>query len=278
MTHPTLFWWLRARKEQSFWPIAWVTRLVQEKHIPTLQACHFTFKHGKGYMQNWPACKSNAHGFCQRTWTKFLTPELKTSILNQWKIKIKLMLRKFNNQSLCLSVSLHHKVYAVNVSIHIFWLRPDNFSHFQQGFYQLTTHQVSSVDKSWSSLKSIKDILQAWVPSSFKRSCSSSISTFVSFKFFRLALDYSAQSSSAFLLSLFTLFEVPSLSVGNQSTINLSKSFVDRPETKWWLQTRSFSRLCSIKSPLLIATIHCIRGSNESSGLPRHDKYQLKVL
>lgn len=182
----------------------------------------------------------------------------------------------FANVRLCLSVSLNHKVYAVNVSIHIFWLRPD-FSHFQQGFGQRTTHQVSSVDKPWSPLKGIKDILQAWVPSSFKRSCSFSISAFVLFNFFHLALDCSAQSWSAFLLYFFNLFEVHSFGVRTQSTMNLWKSSVGRPKMKWRLQTHSFFRICSMKSSLLTATIHCVRRSNESSWLPHH-KYQLKVL
>lgn len=78
-------------------------------------------------------------------------------------------------------------------------------------------------------------------------------------------INRSTRSWSALLLSLFFLFECPRFSVGTQSTLNLSKAFAGWPETKWRLQTWSFFRICSVKSSLLIAAIHCVRRYNESS-------------
>ena len=141
-------------------------------------------------------------------------------------------LTQINNQS-PLSVSWHRKICGIKrqsdyTSRQSFWLRSDNFSHLQQCFDRQRKHQFPlfldflSVNKPRSPLKGVKDILGAWVPSSFKRSFFS-ISTFVSFNlFFRLALAHSTRSWSAVLLSFFFPFECRRFSVGTQSTLNLS--------------------------------------------------------
>ena len=75
---------------------------------------------------------------------------------------------------------------------------------------------------------------------------------FTSSRSLALSLLFAACSRSVRLVFLLC----PTFRVGTQSTLNLSHGFAALPETKCFSHTRSFSKMVSVRSSLLIAKIH----------------------
>ena len=84
---------------------------------------------------------------------------------------------------------------------------------------------------------------------------------------FRLSDILWARSCCSFVTAVLLTLSCPRCRLGVQSELYLSHRLAALPEWKWMLQTRSFSRIFSVKSSRLMAANHLVRRSVDKTSV-----------
>ena len=115
--------------------------------------------------------------------------------------------------------------------------------------------------ESCSHIASVLFYVEAWTKINGKLACTQVkcswlLPSFVDHVEYARARDINFTSTASWSRSVWPVFLLcPKFRVGTQSTLNLSHDFAAFPETKCFPHTRSFSKMVSVKSSLLIAEI-----------------------